>query len=170
MIRNILTLLMFAALATILTSEPAHAGRAADLKEGKEMYFKGNYQYKEKDYRKAIMWYTRATKKGYPPAYYKLGLMYSQGRGTSINRRKGAQWFEKAANEGYHPAQYELGKMYERGLGVSQDIATAYMWYQLAVESGSRIAGRYLKAAEKRMNKIQLSEARLLLQKYKEKK
>jgi TPR repeat protein len=162
-------------LTVIMVGLPLFAGTGSaaskqETREAKTMYSKGNFQYGEKDYRKAMMWYSRASKNDYAPANYKLGMIYSRGLGIPINSRTAAKWYTKSAKQGYHPAQYELGKMYERGRGVSRDVLEAYMWYQLAIDSGSKIAKKYLTNLISTMDKRQIVAAQKLVQEHREQK
>ncbi|MBF0192914.1 MAG: sel1 repeat family protein [Magnetococcales bacterium] len=142
----------------------------AKAESGSDEYHRGNYYYGLKDYKKAIMWYSRASKKKYAPAIYKMGLMYGSGKGSTLNYRTAAKHYEKSAKLGYHPAQYQLGLMYAKGIGVKKNDVKAYVWYVKAQESGNKIVGRHLKKLEKNMDKRDIVKALKILKKFKKKK
>ncbi|MCP4181722.1 MAG: sel1 repeat family protein [Hyphomicrobiales bacterium] len=73
-------------------------------------------------------------------AQYKLGVMYRDGLGTSLDYEKAAEWFERSAGQGHELAQYNLGVMYRDGLGVAQDYDKAMAWLFLSSEQGNAAA------------------------------
>ena len=71
-----------------------------------------------------------------PVAQNHLGVMFSEGRGTTQDQAEAVQWYRKAAEQEYAPAQLNLGCMYSKGTGVEQDCAKACLWYRKAAEKG----------------------------------
>jgi TPR repeat protein len=75
---------------------------------------------------------------------YKLGKMYTEGAGTSINHDKAAEAFENAAKQGYAKAEYKLGLNYYEGTGVNRNSKTAYKWFKAAAEQNHPASQYYL--------------------------
>jgi len=82
--------------------------------------------------------------KGSAESQYKLGKMYSEGVGVSINNSKAAEAFENAAKQGHAKAEYNLGLSYYEGNGVKKDRAAAYKWFKAAAEQNDPAAQYYL--------------------------
>ena len=82
--------------------------------------------------------------KGNPDSQYKLGKMYSEGIGVSIDNAKAAKAFESAALQGHAKAEYNLGLRYHEGTGVKKNRATAYKWFKAAAEQNHPAAQYYL--------------------------
>ena len=82
--------------------------------------------------------------KGNPDSQYKLGKMYSEGVGVSIDNTKAAKAFESAAMQGHAKAEYNLGLRYYEGTGVKRNRATAYKWFKAAAEQNDPAAQYYL--------------------------
>ena len=72
--------------------------------------------------------------KGNADSQYKLGKMYSEGVGVSIDNGKAAKAFESAAKQGHAKAEYNLGLSYYEGTGVKKSRKTAYKWFKAAAE------------------------------------
>ena len=82
--------------------------------------------------------------KGNADSQYKLGKMYSEGVGISIDNAKAAKAFESAAMQGHAKAEYNLGLRYYEGTGVKRNRATAYKWFKAAAEQNNPTAQYYL--------------------------
>ncbi len=82
--------------------------------------------------------------KGNSDSQYKLGKMYSEGIGVSIDNAKAAKAFESAASQGHAKAEYNLGLCYYEGTGVKRNRATAYKWFKAAAEQNDPAAQYYL--------------------------
>jgi TPR repeat protein len=74
--------------------------------------------------------------KGYAPAQFNLGVMYTVGRGVPKDAVEAVKWLRKAAVQGNAPAQYNLGLMYANGDGVPKDAVEAVKWLRKAAEQG----------------------------------
>ena len=98
------------------------------------MYCKG--QGVAQDYKKAVVWYTKAAEQGVAEAQYNLWVMYLKGQGVPQDYKKAVVWCTKAAEQGYAEAQYNLGYMYDNGKGVPQDYKKAVVWYTKAAKQG----------------------------------
>ena len=59
--------------------------------------------------------------KGDASAQYKLGVMYSEGRGVVQDYFKAIEFYQKAADQGHIGALSNLGIMYARGQGTTQN-------------------------------------------------
>ncbi|WP_457594480.1 tetratricopeptide repeat protein, partial [Hydrogenimonas sp.] len=100
----------------------------------------------EIDYAKALYWYTKATREGYPQANFKLGEMFYEGKGVKTDLAKARDLFEKAAEQGHAGAQFYLGQMYLTGKGVPKDMKKAKRWMQEAYMNGNQDAKRVMDA------------------------
>ena len=96
--------------------------------------------YDAKDYAKALKYYQYAAEKNDNHAQFRLGVMYSMGKGVTQNYAVAMKWYLKSANQGNVYAQYNIGNMYEKGQGVKQDYSEANKWYQKAAEQGDTSA------------------------------
>ena len=92
--------------------------------------------YEAKDYAKALKYYKYAAEKNDNHAQFRLGYMYSMGKGVTQNNAEAVKWYLKSANQGNESAQYNIGIMYENGRGVKQDYSEANKWYLKAAEQG----------------------------------
>ena len=116
---------------THANSDPDFSGTLKAAKQGKAeaqynlgvMYYNG--QGVNKDYSKAVYWYTKAAEQGGAEAQFKLGLMYNNGLGVNEDYTKAVYWHTKAAEQGGAEAQYILGLMYYEGHGVNKDYTKA---------------------------------------------
>lgn len=70
-----------------------------------------------------------AISKNYPPAIYKLGLMYELGDNLPEDEAKAYKCYVNAAKLGYDPAKEEVGKWYLEGKCVSKNEKTAASWF-----------------------------------------
>lgn len=84
----------------------------------------------------ALYWLHAAGDRGYPAAFYDLGVLYFKGCGVRQGIAEAFHFFELGAKSGYAAAQVNLGYFYDHGLGVAQDHTVAAHWYLLAAESG----------------------------------
>jgi TPR repeat protein len=87
-----------------------------------------------RDDAEAVKWSRLAADQGDAEARFRLGLMYSQGRGVPQDHAEAAGWFRLAAAARQPEALYNLGVLHATGEGVTRDNIRAYMWFNLAVE------------------------------------
>ena len=73
--------------------------------------------------------------RGEADAQYKLGVMYSDGRGVAQDEAQATAWYRKAAAQGHSDAQFCLGVKYQNGLGLPKDDVQAVLWYCRAAEN-----------------------------------
>ena len=91
----------------------------------------------EEDTAKAFHWWGKSAEQGVPEAQYKLGNLYSKGRGGVLTDYKQAvHWWTKAAEQGDAWAQYKLGGMYADGKGVVKESGQAVYWWEKSAEQG----------------------------------
>jgi TPR repeat protein len=123
-------------------------------KEGDPYGLRG-YQHSQ-DYTKAFELFQEAAKKRKSVAYYYLGVMYRDGKGTEKDYDQAKEWFTRAeklehinafsalktlehmvgAENGEPEAMHKLAEAYQYGNGVSDDIEEAIRWYKAAAEKG----------------------------------
>ncbi|VAW70219.1 hypothetical protein MNBD_GAMMA10-277 [hydrothermal vent metagenome] len=90
----------------------------------------------EKNYKKAVFWYTRADKYNSTSAALDLAqLLSTGGYGIDSNLEKAFYWYQKAANQNNTAAFEYLGHFYSMGLGIEKNIAQAKKWYQKAIDN-----------------------------------
>ena len=77
-------------------------------------------------------------------AFYSLGLLYLEGRGTAQSPKDALECMVKSAELGNAGAQFKAGEMYLGGIGtsVSEDKASAYL--KMAAEQGDTRAEELL--------------------------
>ena len=76
-------------------------------------------------------------------AMVRLGLLYSEGRGTPRDYLEARGWYRRAADLGDRRAMYLLGTLYGEGKGVTQDYLEALRWYVRATAKRELDASRY---------------------------
>ena len=67
----------------------------------------------------------------------RIGKMYRDGKGDSINYTEAVKWFRRSAEKDDTYGQVCLGYMLQLGLGVDQDYVEAVKWYQKSAEKGN---------------------------------
>jgi len=78
------------------------------------------------DYKKAVHYYTLASKQGNPIAQYNLANCYRDGVGVKKNLKETVRLYHLAAAQGEVGAQNGLGYCYEHGYGVKKDMKKIY--------------------------------------------
>ena len=66
-----------------------------------------------------------------------LGLAYSVGMGTPIDRVATVKWISLAATKGNERAQYVYGQILQRGQFATKDAKEAVRWFRLAAAQGN---------------------------------
>ena len=87
-------------------------------------YFKGTGG-AQKNYEKAVYWYTKSANNGNKYAQNNLAYAYLNGNGTSVDKSKALYWFEQSGNQHYHNASLMAGKMYYYGDGTPVNYSKA---------------------------------------------
>ncbi|QCE32714.1 sel1 repeat family protein [Acetobacteraceae bacterium] len=82
--------------------------------------------------KKAFHDFEKAAKENIGEAFYNLGLLYEQGRGTAQNYQKARQLYEQASQAHVTEASFSLGRLYENGWGVQQNYIEAKNHYEKA--------------------------------------
>ena len=77
-----------------------------------------------------------SAEQGDAKSQFKLGKIYSLGKGVPRDYAEAVRWYRKAADQGDAHAQYALGFMYYNGQGVPHDDAEAVRWYRKAADQG----------------------------------
>lgn len=109
-------------------AEPADAAPVSSMAEGESAYNSGNYS-------KAKIFLQQASEEGKAAANYYLALMYSGGKGVSVNTQKAFVYMRKAAEGGEKRAFFLLAEMYRNGDGTEANRAQARKWYERTVVS-----------------------------------
>lgn len=93
-----------------------------------------------KDNTKAFQNYLKAAEMGYREAYWKVGLKYRYGLGTSRDYAEAAKWWAKYCEivSGSSYVAKCLGDIYkEGGYGISANRDEAIRWYRISADRGS---------------------------------
>ncbi len=85
-----------------------------------------------------------AAEQGDANAQFKLGHLYSIGKGVPKSASEAIKWYRKAAGQGHARAQYNLGAAYANGAGVRSNKKTAIDWFFKAGRSFVRDGKRDL--------------------------
>ncbi len=85
----------------------------------------------ERDYEKAIEWYSKAAEQGYSTAQNNLGNMYYNGLGVERDYEKAIEWYSKAAEQGNKRALNSLAWTYH----LMGDYEKALPWAEKAIEA-----------------------------------
>jgi len=86
----------------------------------------------ERDVEEAYRLFKQSADQGFAEAQCKLGLVYENGMGTSIDLKEAVKYYRLSANQGNAAALYYLGYCYFNGIGVNQDPSTAVKLYYKA--------------------------------------
>jgi hypothetical protein len=89
--------------------------------------------YDRSDVEGAVKWFEMAAAQGNVEAHFRLGDIYSQGRGTvKVDKTLAKSLYELAANKDHAGAQRSLAILHHTGQGTPQNHAEAARWYQKA--------------------------------------
>jgi uncharacterized protein len=88
------------------------------------------------DYATAMREWRPLAEQGDARAQYRVGSLYSTGRGVARDYIEAARWYRAAARQGQIEAQCALGAWYRIGRGVPQDFITAHMWSNICAAHG----------------------------------
>lgn len=119
LIRYLSQLVLVWALGLVILSSNFKITNAGAMQNGPYTQYKLGVQYASgkgvaRDIKKAVYWFRKAAKQGYPPAEMQLGILYQFGLVPpyKINLKKAIYWLEAASKQGYGQAQYNLGELY----------------------------------------------------------
>ena len=96
-----------------------------------------NELFKLGDFKKALTWYRKAAKQGYPKSMHNLGLSYLNGKGVTKDSRKAFDWFKKAVKLEFVAAHLLLGQCYNDGDGTLRDYPKAAETWKRGAELGN---------------------------------
>lgn len=88
------------------------------------------------DSEKMISLFRQAAEAEYPPAQYKMGILYESGVFIEKNLKEMIRWYQLAAAMDYAPAIYNMGFFYEKGMGVKRNFKRALKLYRKAALQG----------------------------------
>lgn len=100
--------------------------------------------YLDKDYKKAHKYLTHNKVSLNIFTYHKLGVLYSEGKASSINIDAAIDNFLKAAELGCSKSMFELGKLYHQGEVVDKNDLLAQTYLQKSIIGGNEDAIVYL--------------------------
>ena len=92
--------------------------------------------HKNKDFKKAVYWITKAAEQDFVDAQYNLAILYLKGEGVEQNYRKASSLFSKGARKGHAKSQYNLSVIYAKGVAGIQDNLAATVWLKRAAANG----------------------------------
>ncbi len=87
--------------------------------------------------------YLQQAANGDADAMYRLGKIYSYGRGVKQNLTVAFDWFLKAAQAGHAYAQYETASLRYGGRDVSKDMDIVMHWLKIAADNDVTLAKYY---------------------------
>ena len=90
----------------------------------------------QRDYGRAVFWFTKSAEKGMANAHYNLGVMYQQGLGVPQDAAAALGWYERAAQLGHPEAMYNLGIANIEGIGADRNISRGVAFFKQAANAG----------------------------------
>ncbi|GBB89241.1 hypothetical protein RclHR1_15920003 [Rhizophagus clarus] len=103
----------------------------AEKGDAASQHFIGNYYYVNRDYNKAIEWYSKSSSGGNIKATYMLGNCYYDN-----DKKKAFELYLKSAKGGYNIASFMVGNCYHYGNGIIKDEYKAFKWYLKSAKKG----------------------------------
>jgi hypothetical protein len=97
----------------------------------------GQAAYQRHDYATALQVWRPLADHGDANAQNKLGNMYANGEGVSLDNAEAVKWYRKAAELGFPNAEANLGSVYAQGRGVPRDYGQSVAWFRKAADRGS---------------------------------
>ncbi len=94
----------------------------------------------EKDYSKAVFWYSKAAESNDAVSMNRLASIYLEGKPSPKDINKAEELLKKAAELGNSGAMNNLGLLYREDAYGKQDIKKAEEWFVKAKEKGSDLA------------------------------
>ena len=91
----------------------------------------------DKNFVKAVYWYTQAAVGGDVLSQYNLGYAYEAGVGVEKNIEKAVGWYTKAADQGDADAQNHLGVYYNNSRDIENSQGKALYWFTKAADQGN---------------------------------
>ncbi len=95
------------------------------------------------DFNKAILYFAKATERGFPEALFYLGCLYQEGSEHAEQSYETAfKYYYKAMKMRHAAATCCLAYLFEKGLGVEQSDTKALLYYKMAADLGDLDAKR----------------------------
>lgn len=114
---------------------------AADKGHAFAQYSYGNLLFAKRQFKEALPYFEKSSRGGCVPAIVRMGDMYRQGLGVTVDEKKAFELWNQAAKMN-EPSVYEhLARAYENGWGVKVDEKNALALYTKAWNSGNRRIG-----------------------------
>ena len=118
-----------------------------------EYYYEGKVV--DKDYNKAVEYFSKAAEQDNSTAQYMLSVCYQMGMGVNKDMNQVAYWSQKAAEGGNVTAMYNLANCYYYGRGIEKDYHKALHWYTKAANQGHQKAKKGIENATKKLQEEQ---------------
>lgn len=106
----------------------------------------------ERDFQKALKYYTQAADYDFADAQYELGNAYLFGEENNADYAEAAKWYKKASQHGHLNAIYMLSKLLLYGRGIEKNYDEAMKLLKIVANSGNVFAQKEyeeLKSIEK---------------------
>lgn len=112
---------------------------------GREYLKKGMEAYRVMDFKSAFAYFSSAVAQEETEAYYFLGRMYHNGKGTAQNFSEALRLYKQGVAKGDAKANFGIGFMYFKGEGLKTDFEKARDFHQKALDAiqKSADAGNY---------------------------
>ena len=108
--------------------------------DAEEFYQRGLAREREKHdpqaHLDALRLYLVAAEQDHVLACWRIGVLYSNGRGVERSHALALRWFERSARLGNGDVMYYVADCYENGRGTARSLEKAIMWYRRAAEAG----------------------------------
>ena len=115
-----------------------------------------------RNFKEALIWYTKAAGFGHVIAQHQLGGFYAFGTGVSKDPNLAINWYQKAVAQGWGLSAVSLGCIYSEDKGVPVDLVEAHAWFTVGVALGADQYGcMLLKEIEKYMAPEKIVDAAL---------
>ena len=105
--------------------------------------------YEGADILRAYSLYKSAMDDDYPPGFYKVGMMYYEGKGTPQNHIYASKIFRRGNELEDNDCCFMLGKMYYYGYGVEKDKVYGKRYIAIAEQNGSEEARDFLDSIDR---------------------
>jgi len=111
-----------------------------------------NLYYSEKDFSKALHYFTLAANKGYGESLGALGSMYYSGKGTAADFKEAVKWWKMGVSKKDAYSEYGLGLCFAIGTEVNKDLDESQRLLKSALAHGESRASEGLKLVEQLKN------------------
>ncbi|KDP25988.1 hypothetical protein JCGZ_22718 [Jatropha curcas] len=96
-----------------------------------------------RDHAKALLWFSKAVKKGEPRSMELLGEIYARGAGVERNYTKALEWLTLASKQQLYSAYNGMGYLYVKGYGVEKKNYTKAKEYFEKAADNDEAGGHY---------------------------